>query len=164
LQHKSGIKTEVKIHSFHCSTQEQGQGEISLQFPPPIPVQISRQPSQQGPVMAAPKPNPITTFNLGLNGEKEFVVACKGRPFSLLTTPQLPTPPVNYVDYGLIQDLRLRMTDLQCRKLFFGGEKLRILGHISTSVQCIVNGSSFGNVHFKAYVIEEAVQHACNCQ
>jgi hypothetical protein len=47
------------------------------------------------------------------------------------------------------------MNDLQCRKLFFGGEKLRILGHISTSVQCIVNGSSFGNVNFKAYVIED---------
>ena len=104
--------------------------------------------------MAAPIPNPVTTFNLGQNGEKEFVLACKGRPFSLLTSPQLPTPPVNYVDYGLIQDLRLRMNDLQCRKLFFGGEKLRILGHVSTSVQCIVNGSSFGNIHFKAYVIE----------
>ena len=105
--------------------------------------------------MAAPKPNPITTFNLGLNGEQEYVLACRGRPFSLLTTPQLPTPPVNYVDYSLIQDLRLRMDDLQCRKLFFGGEKLRILGRISTSVQCIVDGSSFGNIHFKAYVVED---------
>ena len=89
----------------------------------------------QGLEMAAPKPNQITASNIGHNGDLEFVVACKGRPFTILTSPQLPTPPINYVDYGLINDLGLRMTDLQCRKLFFSGEKLRILGKVSTSVQ-----------------------------
>ena len=53
------------------------------------------------------------------------------------------------------QDLHLRINDLQCRKLFFGGEKLRILGRISTSVQCIVDGSPLGNIHIKAYVVED---------
>ena len=139
LQHKPGTKTSVRILSFHCSAQERGQlfptilpHRENLNFPPTITT---------GTTMAAPKPNPVTTANLGLNGETEFVVACKGRPFSILTSPQLPTPQVNYVDFGLCQDLHLRMNDLQCRKLFFGGEKLRILGRISTSVQCIVDGS-----------------------
>ena len=118
--------------------------------------------------MAAPKPNQITASNSGHNGDTEFVVACKGRPFSILTSPQLPSPPINYVDYGLIQDLGLRMTDLQCRKLFFSGEKLRILGKVSTSVQCIIDGSPLGNVHFKAHVVEDLRKvfntHAIACE
>jgi hypothetical protein len=120
-----------------------------------IYVRLAWPPTHKLVTMAAPIPNPVTSANLGLNGETEFVVACKGRPFSILTSPQLPTPPVNYVDYGLIHDLNLRMTDLQCRKLFFGGAKLRILGRISTSVQCIADGSPLGNIHFKAYVVED---------
>ena len=59
------------------------------------------------------------------------------------------------MDYGLIQDLGLRMNDLQCLKLFFGGENLRILGCVSTSVQCIVDGSPLGNIYFKAFVVED---------
>jgi len=105
--------------------------------------------------MAAPKPNHITDCNLGQNGDAEYVVACKGRPFSILSSPQLPTPTVNYVDYGLINDLNLRITDLQCRKLFYGGEKLRVLGKVATSVQCIVDGSPIGNIYFKAHVVED---------
>ena len=118
--------------------------------------------------MAAPKPNQITASNIGHNGDLEFVVACKGRPFTILTSPQLPTPPINYVDYGLINDLGLRMTDLQCRKLFFSGEKLRILGKVSTSVQWIVDGSPLGNLHFKAHVVEDLRKvfntHAIACE
>jgi hypothetical protein len=118
--------------------------------------------------MAAPKPNQITASNSGHNGDTEYVVACRGRPFSILASPQLPTPPINYVDYGLIQDLGLRMTDLQCRKLFFSGKKLRILGKVSTSVQCIIDGSPLGNVHFKAHVVEDLRKvlntHAIACE
>ena len=88
-------------------------------------------------------------------GDREFVVACKGRPFSILTAPQFPTPNVTYVDYDLIHSLNIRMSDLQCRKLSYGGQKLRILGKISTSVQCIVDGVSSGNLQFKAHVVED---------
>jgi hypothetical protein len=105
--------------------------------------------------MAEPKPNQITACNLGLNGDKEFVVACKGRPFSILTTPLLPVPTVTYLDYNLVRDLNLRMSSLQCRKLFYGGEKLRILGQISTTVQCIINGSPLGNIQMKCHVVED---------
>ena len=87
--------------------------------------------------------------------DREFVVACKGRPFSILMAPQCPTPNVTYVDYDLIHSLNIRMSDLQCRKLSYGGQKLRILGKISTSVQCIVDGVSSGNLQFKAHVVED---------
>ena len=88
-------------------------------------------------------------------GDREFVVCCKGRPFSILTAPQFPTPIVTYVDYDLIHSLNIRMSDLQCKKLSFGGQKLRILGKISTSVQCIADGVSSGNLQFKAHVVED---------
>ena len=105
--------------------------------------------------MADPKPNLPTACNLGLNGEKEFVVACKGRPFSILTSPLLPVPTVTYLDYELVRDLNLRMSSLQCSKLFYGGEKLRVLGHISTTVQCIIDGSPLGNIQMKCHVVED---------
>ena len=102
--------------------------------------------------MAMAKPNHPTAWNAGQNGEKEFIVSCKGRPFTILTAPQIPTPSVTYVDYKLIRDLNLQMSDMQCRKLVY---KLRILGKVSTSAQCIVNGVPLGNIQFKAHVVED---------
>ena len=104
-------------------------------------------------------PNQITACNLGMNGEKEFVVACKGRPFSILISPLLPVPTVTYLDYDLVRDLKLRMSSLQCRKLFYSGEKLRILGQISTTVQCIIDGSPLGNIQMKCHVVEDLKKH-----
>jgi len=103
-------------------------------------------------VLAKPK---ITSYNEGKMGDKEFVVSCKGRPFSILTSPNFPTPSVTYIDYDLVSDLHFKMCDLQCRKLCYGGQKLRILGTISTTVQCIIDGAPAGNLQFKAFVIED---------
>jgi len=105
--------------------------------------------------MASAKPNYLTAFNAGEAGDKEFIVSCKGRPFSILTASQLPTPNVTYMDFSLVHELNLRMSDYQCRKLLFCGKKLRILGTISTSVQCIVNGAPGGNLQYKAHVVED---------
>ena len=104
------------------------------------------------------KPNPVTMSNMGQNGDQEFVFACRGRPFSVLTAPQFPTPTFTMVDYNLVRDLKLRLTNLQCTKMIYGGQKLRILGTISTSVQCISEGSTAGNLHFKAHVIQDLYQ------
>jgi len=98
-------------------------------------------------------------WNEGQFGDKEFVVSCRGRPFSILTAPQFPTPDVTYVDFNLIHELNIKMSDLQCRKLSYGGQRLRILGKISTSVQCIVDGASAGNLQFKAHVVEDLKKH-----
>ena len=73
----------------------------------------------------------------------------------ILTATQFPTPAFIMVDLSLIRDLNLRMTDMQCSKLLYGGQKLRILGKISTSVQCIVDGMPAGNMHYKAHVIQD---------
>ena len=103
--------------------------------------------------MPTSKPNIITMSNEGKFGDREFVVSCKGRPFAILTAPQFPTPAFTMVDLNLMRDLNLRMTDMQCSKLLYGGQKLRILGKVSTSVQCIVNGMPAGNMHLKAHVM-----------
>ena len=57
-----------------------------------------------------------------------------------------------------ISDLRLCMTDLQCTRLSYAGGKFRILGKISTSVQCIVDGAPLGTMHFKAHVVEDLTE------
>ena len=108
--------------------------------------------------MSNSKQSYVTMCYDGRQGDKEFVLACKGRPFSVLTAPNFPTPAVTMVDYNLVRDLKLRMTDLQYAKLHYGGQKLRILGRISTSVQCISDGVQSGNLHFKANVVQDLYQ------
>ena len=93
-----------------------------------------------------------------LEFELEFVVACKGRPFSILTAPSFTTPTTTLIDFNLVRDLKLNMTDLQCAKIQYGGHKMRILGKISTSVQCIKDGSQAGNLHLKATVVQDLYQ------
>ena len=105
--------------------------------------------------MPSSEANEVTMCYNGGQGEKEFVFSCKGRPFSCLTSPNFPTPPATFIDYNLVRDLRLRMTDLQCAKLLYGGQKMRILGKISTTVQCIADGSPAGNMHIKAMVVQD---------
>ena len=109
--------------------------------------------------MVANLPYPVTASQDGIFGDREYVVACKGRPFTILAPTSLPTPPISYVDHKLVTELKLRMSDLQCSRLHYGSKKLRILGKISTSVQCIEEGRTSGNMHFKALVIENLSDH-----
>ena len=101
----------------------------------------------------------VTMSYQGPHGDREFVLACKGRPFSVLTSPSYPTPDVTLVDYSLVRDLKVHMNELQCAKFNFGGVKLRKLGKISTSVQCILNGVPAGSIHFKDVVVQDLYQH-----
>ena len=105
--------------------------------------------------MAAEIPPVLTMSHDGISGDREFVVACKGRPFAILTSPNFPTPAATLVDYNLVRDLKLQMSDLQCSKFTYGGQKLRILGKVSSSVQCILDGNQAGNMHFKATVVQD---------
>ena len=52
-----------------------------------------------------------------------------------------------------MRDLGLKMTDLQCQKFSFSGFKMRILGKVSLTAQCIHDGISSGAFHIKANVI-----------
>ena len=87
--------------------------------------------------------------------EEEFVFSCKARPFAVLVSSFLPTPPASLIDYDLVKDLKLKMTDIQCKKFSFAGNKLRILGTVSTSVQCVHNGRLIGNHHIRARVVSD---------
>jgi len=87
------------------------------------------------------------------NTEEEYVFACKGRPFAALISDNLPTPVSNLIDHNLVRDLGLKMTNLQCRKFHYAGHKMRILGKISTAVQCIQDGRTNGGFHLKGLVV-----------
>jgi len=73
----------------------------------------------------------------------------------ILTAPLFPVPAFTMVDFNLVRDLNLRMTEMQCSKFFYGGQKLRILGKVSTTVQCIVDGAPAGTLHLKAHVVQD---------
>ena len=87
--------------------------------------------------------------------QREFVFSMKGRPFSMLSSQSLPVPSVSLIDFNLVNDLNLKMSDLQCAKFSFGGQKLRILGRISQTVQTITDGVITGTVHIRANVVED---------
>ena len=93
------------------------------------------------------------------NREKEYVFAYRGRPFAVLVSNNFPTPACSFVDHHLILELGLKMKDVQCKKISFCGKKLRLLGKVSCTVQCVVNGSFLGNFNFKASVIEDLKFH-----
>ena len=92
------------------------------------------------------------------NNDEEFVLSYKGRPFSVLSSNDLPTPASSYIDHLLVRELDIKMTDLQCKKISYSGVKLRMLGKISVSVQCIRDGRTCGSFHLKASVIEHLNQ------
>ena len=125
--------------------------------PHQFPVHHTNYPNQ---TKMSPSPrHHVTMCQDGNFGEREFVVACKGRPFTILASNNLPTPLASYIDHKLVMELKLRMSDLQCSKLFFGSKKLRILGKISTTVQCIRNGQVLGNLYIKASVVENLCEN-----
>ena len=94
-----------------------------------------------------------TSYEYAGGSEHEFVFSCRGRPFTSLVSTFLPTPTSTLIDFTLVKDLNLKMTDLQCRKFHNAGHKMRILGHVTTAVQTIKNGYSEGNFQFSAQVV-----------
>ena len=78
-----------------------------------------------------------TSYTYG-SDDKEYIFSCKGRPFRpwslVLVSHNLPTPTTSLVDYNLIKELGLKLSDVQYRKFCFGGQKMKILGRISIAV------------------------------
>ena len=95
-----------------------------------------------------------TNYKYG-NNDNEFVLSCKGRPFAVLVSPNLPVPTSSLLDYDLVKSLGLRMTDLQCRRYTLDGNKMRILGRVSTAVQCVQFGKVSSTFHLKATVVSD---------
>ena len=99
-----------------------------------------------------------TTYNYN-NNEKELVFCYRNRPFAVLQSSFLPTPTSTYIDHQLVMELGMKMTDVNCKKISFAGQKLRFLGRVSFSAQCVNDGNIFGSYQFKASVIENLQQH-----
>ena len=95
------------------------------------------------------------TLSYNYGGDKEYVLCVKNRPFAVLCLSHLPTPVATLIDHKLVMELGLKMSDLQCKKISFGGRKLQLLGKISTAVQCIKDGKMFANIHLCASVVED---------
>ena len=110
--------------------------------------------------MTQPSPNLSGTMRYVYgNNEEEFVFCHKGRPFAVLTSPHFPTPAATFIDHHLVKELGIKMNDIQCKKISFCGQKLRLLGKISCSMQCVKDGAILGNFHLKASVIENLNHH-----
>ena len=54
-----------------------------------------------------------TLCNNYANEDQEFVFCTKGRPFGCLVSPHLPTPTATLIDYNLVRDVGMKMSDLQ---------------------------------------------------
>lgn len=93
------------------------------------------------------------------NEENEYVFAVKGRPFGCLVSPHIPTPTSTIIDYNLVRDIGVKMTDLRYQKFYFAGNKLRILGKVSMTVQTVQDGLASGSFHFKANVVLDLAKH-----
>ena len=100
-----------------------------------------------------------TLQNHYMNGDLEYVFCVKSRPFACLVSPHLPTPSTSLIDYELVSKLGLKMSDLKCQRFFFGGQKMRILGKVSLTVQTIQDGLSSGNFHIKANVVTDLTKN-----
>ena len=97
--------------------------------------------------------NPESTTIYSYEKESEYVFSCKGRPFTSLVSKEISMPTSTLIDYELVRDLNIKMTDLQCQKFTFAGFKMRILGQICTAVQCVKDGFVAGSFQLTATVV-----------
>ena len=104
--------------------------------------------------MPSSSPEFITLCNIVHPDGREFVFSIKGRPFSMLASKKLSIPTTSLIDYSLVSELGLKMSDLQCSKFTFGGQRFRVLGKIVQTVQTIKDGVVSGTVHLRANVVE----------
>ena len=69
-----------------------------------------------------------------------------------LISPHIPTPTFTFIDYDFIKKVGLDLTDVQCRPFRYMGHKMRILGQVSTTVQCVQDGKITDNFRINALV------------
>ena len=80
-----------------------------------------------------------------------FVFAFKGQPFASAVTNSTPT--FTLIDFGMVQDFRMKMRDLKCQKFTFANAKLRIVGKVSSFVQYIKDDAPIGQYKFASTVV-----------
>ena len=58
----------------------------------------------------------------------------------MTVSPFLPKSPENLIDQELVEFLNIPIKKIEARRFSFAGIESRIVGHISQTVQCVVNG------------------------
>ena len=86
-------------------------------------------------------------------GTRDFVFSCHNRAFATTWSPLLPKPSETLIDSELTEFLDIPIKKIEARKFSFAGTETRIVGHISQTVQCVVDGKKSGTIHLKASVV-----------
>ena len=73
-------------------------------------------------------------------------------PFCGLNVPPNQNPPFTVIDYDFIKSVGLELSDVQCRPFRYDGYKIRILGQVSTTLQCVENWMITEDFRFEAKV------------
>ena len=89
--------------------------------------------------------------------DKEFVFAFRGQPFATTIPSSNPTP-TTLIDFSLVRDLKMKMTDLKCKRFTYANQKMRILGQVSHFVQYVKDGAPMGQCQFSATVVRGLTQ------
>ena len=90
-----------------------------------------------------------TAYSYGDAGE-EYVFTYQDHPFAVLDSKILPTWEDSLIDYDFVRKVGLKLTDIQCMRVTFGGHILRIMGRVRATVQCVKNGRSLGEFKIDA--------------
>ena len=96
--------------------------------------------------------NTTLKFEYG-GGVKEHILVVRGRPFSVLESPNIPTPNTTYIDYKLVKELGLKVANLTYEKMSYCGQKMRKIGMVAVTTQCLIDGRALGSVALKATVV-----------
>ena len=97
------------------------------------------------------KTEKVTLSHQYPDSDTEFVFAFKGQPFASAVTNSTPTSTL--IDFGMVRDFKMKMTDFKCQKFTFANQKLRIVGKVSSFVQYIKDGAPIGQYKFAATVV-----------
>jgi len=81
---------------------------------------------------------PTLSFNYG-GGVKEHILVVRGRPFSVLESPNIPTPNTTYIDYKLVKELGIKVANLTYEKMSYCGAKMRKIGTVAVTAQCLID-------------------------
>ena len=91
------------------------------------------------------KHNSTLTLEYG-GGIQEHILVIKGRPFSVLESPNIPTPNTTYIDYSLVKELGIKVANLTYEKMSYCGAKMRKIGTVAVTSQCLLDGRALGSV------------------
>ena len=95
----------------------------------------------------------VTTDKTQVTGGTDFTFVCSKIPFTISCGNQLHHGPHNLIDLDLVNQMRIPLKTIKVRRMKYLGENLRSVGHISQTIQCVVQGVSQGTVHLTATVV-----------